>query len=88
MFLISYLYWINIITFVAYAMDKRYAFLGSERISEKILLSFSGIGGSIGAGMAMLLFKHKTKHRKFIAVVSISLFLWLCASGLYLSLGQ
>lgn len=46
-------------------IDKKKAIKKKWRISEQTLLSVSFIGGSLGAYLAMILFRHKTKHFKF-----------------------
>ena len=46
------------------------------RISEKILLLLSIMGGSVGALCAMYFFHHKTKKIKFKAINIISLVIW------------
>ncbi len=56
---------VNILTFVAYGIDKWLAVRGSWRISETTLLWLVTLGGGIGALAGMLAFRHKTKHVKF-----------------------
>lgn len=63
--LISYVVIINIIAFVAMAIDKRKAKKRAWRIPEATLFILAGIGGSIGAIAGMYTFRHKTKHRSF-----------------------
>ncbi len=62
----GYLFIINTITFVVYGWDKFCAKRGLWRIPEKILLLLALLGGSIGGMAAMALFRHKTRHLKFI----------------------
>lgn len=70
-FLLGYLMVINIITLVAYGMDKRKAKKESWRIPEKTLLLLTAVGGSIGALLGMYGFRHKTKHLKFVLGVPV-----------------
>ena len=64
--LLIYFVAINIITFIAYARDKRLAKKSNaRRIPEKTLLLLAAIGGSIGALIAMYTLRHKTLHKKF-----------------------
>ena len=64
--LLIYLVAINIITFIAYARDKRLAKkANARRIPEKTLFLSAIFGGSIGAIIGMQAFRHKTKHNKF-----------------------
>lgn len=60
-----YLLLINVITFIVYGLDKRKAIKRKRRISEATLLTLATIGGSWGALLGMLHFRHKTKHLKF-----------------------
>lgn len=56
---------VSLVAFVAYGVDKLKAKRGSRRISEQQLLLLSFVGGATGALCAMLLFRHKTRHKKF-----------------------
>jgi len=60
-----YLLGINIITLLAFALDKQRARRGHWRIPESRLLLLCLSGGSLGGWLAMYLFRHKTKHLKF-----------------------
>ena len=60
-----YAFTINLITFILYYSDKKYATKKQGRISEFMLLSFGFLGGSIGSIFGMLFFHHKTKKWKF-----------------------
>ena len=78
--LLNYLIVINIVTFLAYGIDKwrstsgrllptgrKKAKQGCWRISEATLLILAVIGGSIGALLGMKVWRHKTQHKKFFA---------------------
>ena len=60
-----YLILINVITCLAFAIDKKRARRGTRRISEASLLSLAALGGSIGGMLGMYLFRHKTRHVNF-----------------------
>ena len=60
-----YLIAINIYQFLLMGLDKLLAIKHKNRISEKMLLTNSFIGGSIGSIIGMYTFRHKTKHLKF-----------------------
>lgn len=82
--LLIYFVAINIITFIAYARDKRLAKKpNARRIPEKTLLLLAAIGGSIGALIAMYTLRHKTLHKKFflgvpaILIIQIAIILYL-----------
>ncbi len=57
----AYLVLLSIITFIAYASDKKKAESGKWRTKEKTLLFLSFLGGAYGGYPAMLIFRHKTK---------------------------
>lgn len=46
--------------------DKYLAKAHKRRIPEKTLFSFVAFGGTIGAGIAMLFFRHKTAKSSFL----------------------
>lgn len=74
-----YIISVSIFAFLLIAYDKYLAKNKKRRIPEKTLLSFVIFGGTIGAGIAMLLFRHKTAKRtyllKFWAIVTIQIVL-------------
>ena len=63
--LITYLLIINALSFLFMLIDKRKAVKKAWRIPEATLLGIASIGGSLGAVLAMRLFRHKTLHPKF-----------------------
>lgn len=73
LYLAIYLAAINVVTFVAYAMDKRKAKKGTWRTPEATLLGLAAIGGSIGALLAMKILRHKTQHPQFYIGVPVIL---------------
>mgnify|MGYP000018228558 FL=1 len=64
---------INAITFAVYGYDKFCAKRGAWRVPEIRLLGLAALGGSVGALLAMFLFRHKTKHLKFTIGVPVIL---------------
>ena len=68
-----YLIVINIVTFAAFAMDKIAAIEHRSRIRIVTLLGLSFAGGSIGAWLAMYLFRHKTRKDYFTVGVPLTL---------------
>ncbi len=64
-YIVIYLIIMNLLTCILYGIDKLKAIAGARRISEKTLLSFAFFGGSLGAFLAMKIFRHKTCHTKF-----------------------
>ena len=88
----SFLFWyfalINLVAFSIIAVDKQLAVNQKRRISELNLLLPSVIGGTIGSGLAMLLFRHKTSKESFllrfygIIVIQILIFFGLYNFGI------
>ena len=81
--MIYYIIGINIVAFVVYGLDKLFAKLRSWRVPELWLLALAAAGGSVGAYLAMQLFRHKTLHWKFRLGVPL-LFVVQAALVLYL----
>ncbi|AYM99745.1 DUF1294 domain-containing protein [Chryseobacterium sp. 3008163] len=57
---------INLITFITFALDKWKATQHKRRISEFSLLALTFIGGTVGAVLAMLIFRHKVSKKSFL----------------------
>lgn len=64
-FLIVYIIAINVVTLVAFGIDKINAIEHRGRIRILTLLGLSFVGGSIGGLVAMYAFRHKTKKDYF-----------------------
>ena len=62
---------VNIIAFILYGLDKKYAREGRWRIPEKTLLGIAMIGGAAGAWIGMQTFRHKTKNMSFRTLVPL-----------------
>ena len=56
---------INVVTFIAFGIDKWKAKHSRWRIPEAVLLGLAVVGGSIGALLGMEVWRHKTMHKKF-----------------------
>lgn len=69
--LLSYLLSINLSSFILFAIDKKRARKKKWRISEKILLITSFIGGATGSLMSMVIFKHKLSKKGFYMGVPV-----------------
>ncbi|NLC45221.1 MAG: DUF1294 domain-containing protein [Clostridiales bacterium] len=75
--LLGYLIAINLVGFIAMAVDKSKAKHRARRISEKSLLALAIIGASPGVWFSMYVFHHKTKKRKFSIGLPVILILQL-----------
>ena len=62
---------VNVIAFILYGLDKKYAREGRWRIPENTLLGIALIGGAAGAWIGMQTFRHKTKHMSFRMLVPL-----------------
>lgn len=91
-----YLLGVNLLTFIAYGVDKWKARRNgsthntrglSRRIPEASLLLLALLGGSPAALVAMHLFRHKTLHKKFRYGVPAILLLQLAVAGILLAKG-
>lgn len=66
-----YLIAINVVTLIVFALDKIYAIEHKFRIRIVSLLGLAFIGGSVGAIIAMYVFRHKTKQDYFTVGVPL-----------------
>ncbi len=86
--LLLYLIFINLLGFLLYGVDKaKSKRKGSHRIPERELLWVARLGGGVGCWMGMMLFRHKTKHDRFMALVPLWTVLWAAALALLARLG-
>ena len=81
-FLTYYLLIMNFLTWVIYGLDKGRAKSGKWRIPERTLLILAAIGGSVGALIGMLMFRHKTRKAKFVTLVPVLLVIHCVLVGL------
>ena len=86
--LFLYLLIINLLGLVLYALDKaKSKRKGSCRIPERVLLWMARLGGGLGCWLGMMLFRHKTKHNRFMILVPLWTVLWAAALALLSRLG-
>ena len=78
--LLLYLLLINLLGFVLYGVDKAKSKGRGRRIPERVLLWVARLGG-------MMLFRHKTKHDRFMALVPLWTVLWAVVLALLARLG-
>jgi len=60
-----YLVIVSLVTFVVWGWDKSAAIRGAWRTPERVLLLLVFLGGAIGAGLGMVVFRHKTRDNVF-----------------------
>ena len=65
--ILFYYFWIlNGMAFTLMGYDKHLSKFQKQRISERTLLGIVFLGGTIGSGIAMLLFRHKTAKKSYL----------------------
>lgn len=74
--IIIYMILINIFAFAIMGIDKAKAKQREWRIPEKTLFLAAAFGGAFGANLGMWVFRHKTKHIKFLIIMPLLLILW------------
>lgn len=77
-----YLAVINLVGFIITIVDKQKAKHRKWRIKESALFSVAILGGSVFMYIAMLLFHHKTKHKRFMIVIPVIIFIQLALAFL------
>ena len=67
------LYWwmMNGAALILFLSDKLRARRGAWRIPESTLLFSAVLGGSAGALLGMLLFRHKSRHKRFMILIPL-----------------
>jgi len=75
--LLVYLAVVNLVALIMYYADKQKAKKHAWRTPEATLIGVAAIGGALGAYAGMQIFRHKTKHVKFIVCVPLCLILWI-----------
>ena len=73
---------LNALTFVVYGVDKWRARGGRWRIPERTLLLLAAFGGALGACLGMVVWNHKTSHKRFRYLVLSS----SCSKGCWHSI--
>lgn len=76
-FLALYTIAINCIGFVIMGYDKQRAIKHEWRIKEKTIFVIGFLGGCIGILLGINIFRHKTKHKKFVYGIPFILFIQL-----------
>lgn len=84
-YVICYLTVINIAAFLIYGLDKRRAMKDRWRIPESTLLGVAVIGGTVGAFLGMMFFRHKIRKWKFVLGVPLIFVLQAVAASYIVS---
>ncbi|WP_139905245.1 DUF1294 domain-containing protein [Clostridium thermarum] len=74
-YFILYLLFINFLGIITMYRDKLYAKRHQRRIKESTLFLIALTFGSLGIFLGMRIFRHKTKHWKFVIFIPIILLL-------------
>lgn len=74
---IIFLFFSNLLCYVAYTFDKCFAETDRWRIPEFVLLLLSFLGGAFGALCGMILLPHKSQKKLFRILVPLFLFMQL-----------
>lgn len=90
--LVGFLLAVNLVTFAAFAVDKRAAARDNQRISEDTLLKLALLGGSPGAKLAQARLRHKSVKqpfgRRLNLIIGLQVLLLAAGVSLYLSPGS
>jgi len=79
---------LNVTSFVLYYVDKQRAIKGEWRIPERTLLIAALVGGAVGAELARIFVRHKTRKAYFSAAIFVGSFTWLgTAFGMFYLMG-
>lgn len=78
--MIYYLLAINALAFLVFGFDKAVAVRRSRRVPESMLFLLALAGGTLGAGLAMLMFRHKVSKRSFVWKLMLVIALQLLAA--------
>ncbi|MDF2869684.1 MAG: hypothetical protein K0R05_1259 [Anaerocolumna sp.] len=81
--LLIYLISANLLSFLLMGLDKYKARKRLWRIKESTLFLTSVIGGSLGSLLGMFLFRHKTKHTKFLIGMPVILIVHISVMFLF-----
>lgn len=79
---LCYLIFINLYGFFLMGLDKKRARKGKWRIRERRFFLLSLLLGSLGTWIGMYVFRHKTRHLKFVlgipGILAVQLIIFIC----------
>lgn len=82
--IVIYMVIMSVIGFVSMGIDKKRAINKKWRTPEKTLFIIAFLGGAAGSVLGMRIFKHKTKHMKFVIFMPLFLALQIAGTAFYL----
>lgn len=71
----TYIFIISVISVIVCIHDKKRAKKGGSRVSERMLLILSALGGSVAMYLTMKKIRHKTLHKKFMIGIPLIIIL-------------
>lgn len=77
--IVIYMVIMSIIGFASMGIDKKRAINKKWRTPEKTLFIIAFLGGAAGSVLSMRIFRHKTKHMKFVILMPLFLVLQIAA---------
>ncbi len=80
---LSFLFWMSVLTFAMFGLDKHLATINRQRIPEALLFVLIVLDGAFGALCGMMFFRHKTQHNSFLMFVPIMLAVEIALHILY-----
>lgn len=78
---LAYLLAVNLLLFAVMGADKRRARRRMRRVPERTLFALCLLGGGPGGVLGMYVFRHKTRHLKFVLGFPIILIVEYAALG-------
>ena len=82
-FIVYYLIFVNLMSFLAFLVDKNMARKKKWRIPEKSLMTLAIFGGSLGSLIGMHVMRHKTQKKKFTFGIPVILVLQILVAIFY-----
>ncbi len=82
---VAWLIAISLVAFCTFAYDKSVAGSNRLRVPERVLLFLALVGGTLGALLAMQVFRHKTAKQSFQQQFGLVVLLQIVAGAAYLA---